>query len=93
MVCKNWFSRTDWYYIGTILVCTKSKMTNRFRSAMSAEGPGAQFETVVSGICPSLSKSREAKRESRTVLDVLGAEAVGRFPDRNVTAAFSVLVA
>ena len=76
MVCKNWFFRPDWYYIGTILVCTKSKMTNRFRSAMSAEGPGAQFETVA--------KSREAKRESRTFVDVL---------DADVIDAFSVLVA
>jgi len=60
---------------------------------MSAEMPGAQFETVVSGVCPSLSKSREAKRESQTFVDVLDAEDVGRFRDRNVTEAFSVLVA
>ena len=43
---------------------------------MSAEGPGAQFETVA--------KSREAKRESRTFVDVL---------DADVIDAFSVLVA
>ena len=58
-------------------------MTNRFK---------AQFETVA-GVCPSLSKSREAKRESQTFVDVLAAEDVGRFQDRNVTEAFSVLVA
>ena len=57
MVCKNWFLRLDWYYIGTILVCTKSKMTNRF-SAMSAEGPGAHFEPVIAAICPSLPNPR-----------------------------------
>jgi hypothetical protein len=102
MVCKNWFSRPDWYYIGTILVCTKSKMTNRFKSThvpvlitavMSAEDVGAQIETVIPGHCPSLSKSCEAQRESQTFVDVLAAEDVGRFPDRNVTEAFSVLVA
>jgi len=60
---------------------------------MSAEGPDAQFETVVSGICPSLSKSRQANRESQSFVDVLGAEDVGRFQDQNVTEAFSVLVA
>jgi len=102
MVCKNWFLRLDWYYIGTILVCTKSKMTNRFRStsapalmtaAIPAVEPGIQFATGISGICPSLRKLREAQRESQTCFDVLAAEDVGRFPDRNVTVAFSVLVA
>jgi iron complex outermembrane recepter protein len=63
-------------------------MTNRFMSTGSPT-----LMTVVPGIRPSLAKSLEAKRESQTFVDVLAAEDVGKFPDRNMTEAFSVLVA
>lgn len=55
-----------------------------------------QIQSAVRNRCrclPQFSKSREAKRESQTFVDVLAAEDVGRFQDRNVTEAFSVLVA
>jgi hypothetical protein len=77
-------------------------MTNRFMStrrpapvipAISADEPGEQIETAVPAIRPGLPKSREAKREPQTFVDVLAAEDVGTFPDRNMTEAFSVLVA
>ena len=77
-------------------------MTNRFKStrgpalkaaALWAEEPGPRIETVDSRIRPCLPQSHEAKREPQTCVDVLAAEDVGRFPDRNVTETFSVLVA
>jgi hypothetical protein len=91
MVCKKLFLRSDWYYIGPILVCTKIKMTNRFTNTV--EEHGEQLKTVVPGNRPCLFKFRETKPESQTMVDVLAAEDAGKFPDRNVTEAFSVLVA
>ena len=102
MVCKNWFFRTDWYYIGTILVCTKTKLTKQFMStrspalmaaAESAENQGEEMEAAVPGNPASPPKSLEAECESRVVVDVLAAEDVGRFPDQNMAEAFSVIVA
>jgi iron complex outermembrane receptor protein len=57
-------------------------------SQEAANTSGEDVETVVvTGIRPSLAKSLEAKRESPTVVDVLTAEDVGKFPDKNVAEA------
>ena len=53
-------------------------MTNRFLNAVKR---------------PSLYEPIEAKREPQTFVDVLAAEDVGRFPNENMAASFSVLVA
>ena len=77
-------------------------MTNRFRStrrsalttaALPAENPDEKIETLVPGVRPSLANPLEAKCASQIFVDVLAAEDVGKVPDRNVTEAFSVLVA
>jgi len=78
LVCKKLVFAADWSYIGTILVCPKSKMTNRFMTAH---------------VRPNLAQSIETKCESRTFVYFLAAEDVGGFPDGNATEAFSVLVA
>jgi TonB-dependent receptor len=50
-------------------------------------GEGAADEIVVTGIRASLAKSLEAKRSADSIVDVITAEDVGKFPDQNVAEA------
>jgi iron complex outermembrane receptor protein len=54
----------------------------------AANSSAEEIDTVlVTGIRASLSKSLEVKRESTAVVDVINAEDVGKFPDKNVAEA------
>ncbi|MBW8882851.1 MAG: TonB-dependent receptor plug domain-containing protein, partial [Asticcacaulis sp.] len=46
-------------------------------------------EVVVTGLRESLKKSIEVKREANAVVDVITADGVGKFPDRNVAEALA----
>ena len=51
------------------------------------------MEGAVQGTHSRFAKSLKAECHSRIVVDVLGAERIGRFRNRNVAEALSVLVA
>jgi len=56
-------------------------------TAQSAEGDGGDNDIVVTGIRHSLRLSLDAKRDSSVIADVLSAEDIGKFPDKNVAEA------
>jgi iron complex outermembrane receptor protein len=55
--------------------------------AQSAEGDSGETDIVVTGIRQSLRLSIDAKRDSSVIADVLSAEDIGKFPDKNVAEA------
>lgn len=58
-------------------------------SAQATGGATTVDEVVVTGIRESLKKSIQVKREANAVIDVITAEGVGKFPDRNVAEALA----
>lgn len=60
-------------------------------SAQATGGATTVDEVVVTGIRESLKKSIQIKRESNAIVDVITAEAVGKFPDTNVAESLSRL--
>ena len=48
-------------------------------------------EVVVTGIRASLQQSLETKRDSNSIIDVVTAEDVGRFPSSNVAEAITII--
>src|SRR4051794_29859345 len=52
--------------------------------AAAPESSGQVGEVVVVGIRQSLEQSIEAKRAAPVILDVITAEDIGKFPDKNV---------
>jgi iron complex outermembrane receptor protein len=57
--------------------------------ALAADAPGSVEELVVTGIRASQQQSIETKRNADAVVDVITAEDVGKFPDRNVAESLS----
>ena len=53
----------------------------------AAEGDSGESDIVVTGIRQSLRLSLDAKRDSSVIADVLSAEDIGKFPDKNVAEA------
>src|SRR3546814_4049128 len=51
------------------------------------EADSADSEIVVTGIRDALRQSIEAKRDSDVIADVISAEDIGKFPDKNVAEA------
>ena len=66
-------------------------------AAMAQSGPQSEQdvtevdEVVVTGIRASLQQSLETKRESNSIIDVVTAEDVGRFPSSNVAEAITII--
>ncbi len=56
-------------------------------AAQTAQGDGGETDIVVTGIRQSLRLSIDAKRDSSVIADVLSAEDIGKFPDKNVAEA------
>ena len=63
---------------------TTADDTRTTATAGRDNGVAAQDEIVVTGLRASLQKSLDAKRNANTVLDVITAEDIGKFPDKNV---------
>ncbi|MGR4863308.1 TonB-dependent receptor [Caulobacter sp. LARHSG274] len=57
--------------------------------AQAASGATTVDEVVVTGLRESLKKSIQVKREANAVIDVITADGVGKFPDRNVAEALA----
>ncbi|MBW8858538.1 MAG: TonB-dependent receptor [Caulobacter sp.] len=60
-------------------------------SAQTTSGGTTVDEVVVTGIRESLKKSIQLKRETNAIVEVITAEAVGKFPDTNVAESLSRL--
>ncbi len=58
-------------------------------AAQAAADPTTVDEVVVTGLRESLKKSIQVKREANAVIDVITADGVGKFPDRNVAEALA----
>lgn len=58
-------------------------------SAQATDGAATVDEVVVTGLRESLKKSIQVKREANAVIDVITADGVGKFPDRNVAEALA----
>ena len=75
----------------TLVAAAVSLALGQYAGADDAQGTpsgGEEVETVlVTGIRASLGKSLDVKRQSTAVVDVINAEDVGKFPDKNVAEA------
>ncbi len=60
-------------------------------SAAGKTGDGGDVVVVVKGIRASIKSSRDTKRKTDAVIDVITAEDVGKFPDKNVAESLSHL--
>lgn len=56
-------------------------------TGQATDEPGTVEELVITGVRASLRESLETKREADSIVDVLTAEDVGKFPDKNVAEA------
>ncbi|HLA73143.1 MAG TPA: TonB-dependent receptor [Steroidobacteraceae bacterium] len=78
-------------YSKTLVAAAVSLALGQYAGAQDAQANpsgGEEVETVlVTGIRASLGKSLEVKRQSTAVVDVINAEDVGKFPDKNVAEA------
>ena len=73
-------------FLGASLLVTRAASAQEVpASTPRSQAPPAELqEVVVTGLRASLEKSLEQKRESNTIVDVITAEDVGKFPDKNV---------
>ena len=66
---------------------TDSAPSGAVQPAPSDTGAADQEDIVVTGIRAALQASIEAKRESSVIADIISAEDIGKFPDKNVAEA------
>jgi len=76
--------------VGAISVATLSSPAQETSASKKAESDSIELsEFVVVGYRASLEKSLVLKRESGSIIDVITAEDVGKFPDTNVAESLS----
>jgi iron complex outermembrane receptor protein len=68
----------------TILTASASVLAVALAAPAFAQDKRQVDEVVVTGIRASLQASVEAKRNANAVIDVITAEDIGKFPDKNV---------
>ncbi|WP_447757495.1 TonB-dependent receptor [Sphingopyxis fribergensis] len=78
---RHWLASVS---IGTMLLATNAAHA---QTAASAADTAAESEIVVTGIRGSLREAIDAKRDLSVIADVVTAEDVGKFPDKNVAEA------
>ena len=73
--------------IGTLLFAASAAHAQTPATAPAADADAAESEIVVTGIRGSLREAIDAKRDLSVIADVVTAEDVGKFPDKNVAEA------
>lgn len=79
--------RLKTYILLTTALAGASISTMAF--AQQADETSTVDEVIVTGIRESLKKSIEVKRDANAIIDVITADGVGKFPDRNVAEALA----
>eukprot|EP01036_Dinobryon_divergens_P005392 gene5392-7136_t len=75
-------------YCRTLMIGTVSALALTAGSAMAQDSETTEVdEVIVTGIRASIEESIDTKREADAIVDVITAEDVGKFPDKNVAEA------